>query len=142
MAAFKGGSGVPDTGSPSVRVTSHTSFRPINSLAGKKEGGAGRDRKVKNGHKDEGQKALWMSKETDYRGREGGVAEARRRRAAYLCPSSPRDGPGVNEGVKYSAEGLERRTLSDVKQLQRWAATPGTEPLLKNAIPPPALIFI
>lgn len=135
MAAFKGGSGLPDTGSPSVRVTSHTSFRPINSLAGKKEGGAGRDGKVKNGHKDEGQKALWMSKEKDYRGREGGGA-------AYLCPFSPRDGAGVKEGVKYSAEGLERRTLSDVKQLQRWATTPGTEPLLKNAIPPPALIFI
>lgn len=79
VAAFKGGSGVPDTGSPSIRVTSHTSFRPINSLAWKKEGGAGRDRKVKSGHKDEGQKALWMSKEKDYRGREGGGAEARRR---------------------------------------------------------------
>lgn len=77
-----------------------------------------------------------------YRGREGGGVGVRGQCAAYLRLFSLRDEPGVNEGVKYSAEGLERRALSDVKQLQRWDANPGTEPLLKNATPPPALIFI
>lgn len=80
--------------------------------------------------------------EKDYRGREGGRIEVRRQSAVYFSLLSPGDGPGVNEGVKYSGKGQERRTLSDVKQLQRWDAARGTALLLKNAIRPSALIFI
>lgn len=144
MSALEGGSGVPDTGPPSIQVTSHTSFRPINSLTGKKEGGGGRDRKAKDGHKARRgeKKASWVRMEKDYRGREGGRIEVRRQSAVYFSLLSPGDGPGVNEGVKYSGRGQERRTLSDVKQLQRWDAARGKALLLKNAIRPSALIFI
>lgn len=82
-----------------------------------------------------------MRMEKDYKGRDGRI-EVRRQSAVYLSLLSPRDGPGVNEGVKYSGKGQERRTLSDVKQLQHWDATRGTALLLKNAIRPSALIFI
>lgn len=80
--------------------------------------------------------------EKDYRGREDGRIEVRRQSAVYLSLLSPRDGAGVKEGVKYSGKGQKRRTLSDVKQLQRWDATRGTVLLLTNAIRPSALIFI
>lgn len=59
-----------------------------------------------------------MRIEGDYRGKEGGRIEVRRHSAVYFSLLSPRDGPGVNERVKYSGKGQERRTLSDVKQLQ------------------------
>lgn len=66
------------------------------------------------------------------REREGGRLEVRRLSAVCLSLLSPRDGPGGNEGVKYSGKVQERRTFSDVKQLQRWDATRGTPLLLKN----------
>lgn len=112
---------------------------PLTARLGRK-GGAGRDRKEKNGHKGGRKKGPWVLQSTT----EGERVEGWRwgGSARLICASFLRDEPGVNEGVKYSAEGLKRRILSDVKQLQRWDANPGTEPLLKNAIPPPALIFI
>lgn len=139
-STFKGGSGVPDTGSPSIRVTSHTSFRPINSQTGKKEGGAGRDRKVKNGHKGGRIKGPWVLQSSTEGERVAGLRCGGS--ARLICPSFLWEMNQEWMKVWNIQRREERRTLSDVKQLQPWDANPGTEPLPKNAIPPPALIFI
>lgn len=68
--------------------------------------------------------------ERDYRRRGAGRTEVRQ--SCDLSLLSPGDASGVNKGVKYSGKGQGRRTLSDVKQLQRWDATRGRALLLKK----------
>lgn len=113
---------------------------PLTARLGRKKEEQAEIEKRRVDTKEEGKRPMGATEY--YRGRGGGGVEVRGQCAAYLRLYSLRDEPGVNEGVKNSTEGLERRILSDVKQLQRWDANLGSEPLLKNAVPPPALIFI